>query len=126
MNTTDLIRALRGKLAHVDAELAALTVPIEDAGSIQFGKRAGDATNVAADQLARVSAHEQLLAMRDEITRALHKHDEGTAERCDDCGNAIPAARLEALPWAVRCVQCQAALSGREGAQRGRRSRPAR
>ena len=27
---------------------------------------------------------------------------------CDTCGHAIAAARLAALPWATRCVGCQA------------------
>ncbi|HEY7615530.1 MAG TPA: TraR/DksA family transcriptional regulator [Terriglobales bacterium] len=26
---------------------------------------------------------------------------------CVDCGNGIPGARLEAIPWAVRCINCQ-------------------
>jgi DnaK suppressor protein len=33
---------------------------------------------------------------------------------CMDCGNSIPAARLDAIPWAVRCVACQE-LSSSDG-----------
>ncbi len=39
---------------------------------------------------------------------------------CSACGKAIPAARLEAIPDAVRCVECQ---RGREAA--GEAARPA-
>lgn len=35
---------------------------------------------------------------------------EGT---CTDCGDRISAARLKALPDAVRCVNCQRAFEGR-------------
>lgn len=26
---------------------------------------------------------------------------------CDDCGAEIPAARREAAPWAITCIECQ-------------------
>lgn len=29
------------------------------------------------------------------------------AEDCRDCGIGIPAQRRVAVPWAVRCVDCQ-------------------
>ena len=99
---------LREKLAAIDAELGALTTPPEDAGAIQFGKRAGDATNVAAEQLSRVATHEQLLALRAEVLRALEKIDDGTYGTCDRCRGPIGEARLEALPWAGLCVTCRA------------------
>lgn len=97
------------KVVAIDAELVELTRPVEDPGSIQFGKRAGDATNVAAEQLARVATHEQLSALRDDVRRAIAKCDDGSYGRCDTCQGPIGDARLEALPWATRCVRCQAA-----------------
>jgi len=42
-----------------------------------------------------------------DVERALEKIEEGTYGACDDCGEAIPLARLRALPWATRCVRCQ-------------------
>jgi RNA polymerase-binding transcription factor DksA len=33
---------------------------------------------------------------------------EGSYGRCDDCGEPIEAARLDALPTAIRCLSCQA------------------
>jgi DnaK suppressor protein len=38
------------------------------------------------------------------VERALEKLDEGTYGSCDVCGSAIGAERLEAIPWAVRCI----------------------
>jgi DnaK suppressor protein len=99
---------LRDKVAAIDGELGLLTAPPEDAGAIQFGKRAGDATNVAAEQLSRVATHEQLLALRAEVVRALEKIHDGTYGTCDACGGPVGEARLEALPWAVLCVSCRA------------------
>ena len=93
----------------VRAELEGLTEAPEDFGVIQFGKRAGDATNVAAEQLSRVSAHEQLLVLLADIERARAKVADGTYGRCDECGDPIGDARLEALPWAAECVRCRSA-----------------
>jgi DnaK suppressor protein len=101
-------RVLAEKLAAITAELDVLTTQPEDAGSIQFGKRAGDATNVAADQLSRVATHEQLFAMGAEIEHALAKLEAGTYGTCDHCGRPIGDARLEVLPWAALCVACRA------------------
>ncbi len=106
--TTGIGTQLRDKLAAIDAELGLLTVPPEDAGAIQFGKRAGDATNVAAEQLSRVATHEQLFALRAEVERALEKLADGSYGTCDGCGEPIAEARLEALPWAALCVRCRA------------------
>jgi RNA polymerase-binding transcription factor DksA len=41
------------------------------------------------------------------IKQALERIDAGTYGKCEDCGKAIPRARLEALPQALLCVSCQ-------------------
>lgn len=40
------------------------------------------------------------------IGRALERLDEGDYGSCEDCKLPIPGARLEALPFAVTCVDC--------------------
>ena len=50
--------------------------------------------------------HQGLQTELANIKRALEKLNEGGPMRCDGCGGPIPAARLDALPWAVRCVAC--------------------
>jgi DnaK suppressor protein len=98
---------LAAKAAEIEAEIAAITVPMDSPGTtVQFGKRAGDSTAAAAEQLARVGTHEQMLAMQADVLRALEKVDDGTYGVCDVCGLPVGDARLEALPWAVRCVTC--------------------
>lgn len=46
-------------------------------------------------------------AMLHAITEALQRIDAGTWGVCEDCGDRIGQARLKALPWAARCVECQ-------------------
>jgi len=43
-----------------------------------------------------------------EIDEALVRIDERDFGICRECGIEIPGARLEAIPWARLCVQCQA------------------
>jgi RNA polymerase-binding protein DksA len=46
----------------------------------------------------------------DEVNRALEDIDAGRYGVCRDCGQAIAEARLKVLPFAIRCVACQASL----------------
>jgi RNA polymerase-binding transcription factor DksA len=46
------------------------------------------------------------------IAEARHALAEGTYGTCRDCGADIPAGRLDAMPEAVRCVDCQRHFEG--------------
>ena len=52
------------------------------------------------------------------INEALRRLDEGTYGNCFECGEEIAEARLRALPFAVRCKDCEEA---RETAERRER-----
>jgi DnaK suppressor protein len=47
------------------------------------------------------------------VNRALTKMDLGTYGTCERCGNEIPIERLDALPWAILCVECARKGEGR-------------
>jgi DnaK suppressor protein len=97
-------RVLAEREARLEAELGELTRPTGEVGSISFGKRVGEGTSMAVDRLAAVSAQEHLLAMLDEVRRARARVAHGTYGLCEVCGRPIPDARLEARPWATRCL----------------------
>jgi len=42
-----------------------------------------------------------------EIEAALSRIEGGTFGVCTNCGEQIPEERLEALPWATLCIDCQ-------------------
>ncbi len=44
------------------------------------------------------------------VEKALRRLEDGTYGACERCGQAIPAARLEAVPWTAFCVRCEATL----------------
>lgn len=63
-----------------------------------------------------------LLQMKTEtlnkITLALQRLAEGTYGNCLECGDDIAAARLRALPFAVRCKTCEEARESAESLER--------
>lgn len=72
-----------------------------------FGKREEEATETF--ELERKLALERRLKEQiGEFDHALRKFEEGTYGKCDSCGRAIEAARLEALPHATQCMACKA------------------
>ena len=46
-------------------------------------------------------------AQLDDINEAIERIDNGTYGLCIDCGRAVPKKRLEVLPFAKRCLQCE-------------------
>ena len=97
-------RLLAERESQLEAQLAELTKPPGELGTISFGKRVGEGTSMAVDRLAAVSAQEHLLAMLDEVRRARQRLAEGSYGTCEVCGEPIGEGRLEARPWATRCI----------------------
>ena len=98
-------RLLEAKLADVENQLTTMVEPPTDQGSISFGKRVGDGTQIAIERLTQVAVHDGLQVVRDDTIRALAKLDEGSYGQCDVCGRPISPERLEALPWALTCIE---------------------
>lgn len=100
----DTATVLAVRRERLEDQLARLTQPVSDPGSISFGKRIGEGTSQAVDRLSDVPAHDKLTAMLTDLKRAQDKLAEGTYGLCDVCGKDIGKERLEARPWATRCV----------------------
>jgi DnaK suppressor protein len=99
----DPAEVLAARRALLEGQLAELH-QLPEPGSIGFGKRVGEGTSYAVERIAAVSAEEKLQTMLAEVKRAQEKLAEGTYGRCDECGVEIARERLEARPWATRCV----------------------
>lgn len=52
------------------------------------------------------------------VNEALRRLDEGTYGNCFECGQEIAEPRLKALPFAVRCKDCEAARETAEQRER--------
>lgn len=64
------------------------------------------------EQEMEVSAQVYLDEEEQRIAEARRALADGTYGTCVDCGTEIPAERLEAVPEAVRCVDCQRLFEG--------------
>jgi DnaK suppressor protein len=97
-----LLHARDGLRSELDELTAA---PRDPMATVSFGKRVGEGTTQAVERIAQVGAAKHLDAKLRDVQRALAKVDEGTYGTCDGCGRPIAAERLQAIPWAVLCVE---------------------
>jgi RNA polymerase-binding protein DksA len=96
-------RALTAERTRLLAEIdETITAP----GPMTYGSQAAAASQVFEQQ--------RDLALRDRarthlelVDQALVRLDDGTFGTCLRCGRPIAAERLEALPWAAHCIDCQ-------------------
>ena len=111
MTQEEIAAALTQKRAALESQLRVITTRPADTVGIAFGKRVGEGTSLAVERLSQIAAHDRLQVTLAQVARAQEKLDEGTYGSCDVCSNAVAPARLEAMPWATRCVACSAARS---------------
>lgn len=71
-----------------------------------------DAEHSQADEVRelRFATRARLVGRARSLTTALRRIDAGEYGRCGECGEAIGAARLRALPEAATCIRCQERL----------------
>ena len=66
-----------------------------------------------ADQELTVSLLESDKGTLDQIEAAIERIEDGSYDRCEECGGQIPKSRLDAIPYAALCIHC--ASQGEEG-----------
>jgi len=85
-------------------------------GQVAEGIQAPDAMTYGSQAAAASQVFEQQrdLALRDrnqqhlaQVEAALARLDAGTFGTCTRCGRPIASERLEAIPWAALCIDCQ-------------------
>jgi DnaK suppressor protein len=76
-------------------------------------------------RMGRVAEDDQAQISHDLVEEALDRLDSGDYGTCLRCEERIPAKRLEVLPWARYCVQCQESMgAGLEAAWAAERDAP--
>jgi RNA polymerase-binding protein DksA len=80
----------------------------EDAGEeTAYDNHLADTATETYDRELDYTLEENSEHLLTEIDAALKRIANGTYGTCTNCGNQIPEERLEALPWATLCIDCQ-------------------
>jgi DnaK suppressor protein len=87
--------------------------PDSDDAAIDVERGFADSAHSTAERARLLSVMKALRANLRWVDRALRKMELGAYGTCERCGNPIPIERLEALPWAILCVDCARKGEGR-------------
>ena len=99
--------AARAKLESERERLAReLDETVIAPGPMTYGSQASAASQVF-EQQRDLALRERAEIQLKLVNAALARLDEGSFGRCQNCGKEIAAERLEALPWAALCIDCQ-------------------
>jgi DnaK suppressor protein len=108
--STDRFDALRERLARQRQEIMNLYNQDLRAGQ----ESTDDGTEDIVDRANAAYNRELMFSLSDgerqlllQINDALRRMDDGNYGRCNNCSSMIAAQRLEALPWARFCIDCQ-------------------
>lgn len=75
------------------------------------GERSPDPGNAEAGSMKfeyekELSMQQNSIDLLHKVENALIRIEKGEYGQCESCGNDIPTARLDALPYATLCVDC--------------------
>jgi RNA polymerase-binding protein DksA len=82
----------------------------EDEGNDTVSLHPADDASELFEREKNLTVLNTLQTSLDDIDRALAKVDAGTYGVCDNCGRPIGEKRLEAMPSAAYCIECQSVL----------------
>lgn len=100
---TDLRADLGRERDELRSRLASLTK--DGDAALDFDENFADSGQVAAEQGENLTLAASLQDQLADVEAALARLDDGTYGRCVVCDEAIPEARLEAMPAARTCIE---------------------
>ncbi|MDR2246585.1 MAG: TraR/DksA family transcriptional regulator [Treponema sp.] len=107
----DFVERMKKSLSDLKAEITAkLVTSSEDFKEIVEGMDPKDMADVASDDIDRKMIEalgaQELKRLR-LIDSALTRIQQGKYGLCVKCGKRIPQGRLDAIPYALMCVECK-------------------
>ena len=111
----DVLAPLRAALASERDRIARSNAGVLQALTTQPNLADEDHIPLVHEQFVVLNRHSRNLRALGLITEALQRMDRGDYGICQECSAAISLKRLQAIPWALRCVTCEErheALSG--------------
>lgn len=97
----DELQALCGRRDGLEAASAS---SLASAGEVGFAEQHADAGSFAFERERELSLVGNLRDLIEKVEAALGRIDDGSFGRCENCGEAIEAERLDALPYATLCL----------------------
>jgi len=124
------IERIKKELNDLKIELQKQQDTISQRAQMPLAESVGELSsydNHSSDLAAETFEREKDLGLKDnakimlmKVNRALEKIENGTYGRCEKCGKKIEEERLEAIPYAILCMECKR----EEEATENRRDRP--
>jgi RNA polymerase-binding protein DksA len=114
LKTEKYVRLLDEEWDRLTRQLEALekrTKRKDDAEALaeeqDFDDAPGDAATETLERGQEMALEENIHDLLQRIEAAREKMERGTYGTCDACGRPIKVARLNELPYATLCVECQ-------------------
>lgn len=100
---------LRARLEEERDELRDTLSHTEENGyaNIGLGNHMADDGTEAFEQAASLALRRNQQWMLERVEKALARMEAGKYGMCERCGQKIDYARLEAIPYATLCIDCQ-------------------
>jgi len=104
--------AIKSFLEDERTRLKALIAQMDAEGgtNLGYGNHMADDATEAYEQAKELALHENAKQLLVQVTNALERFEQGMYGICENCGEQIDPARLEALPYATLCLRCQQRL----------------
>ncbi len=102
----ELRRRLEGKRQELRTQLDDVQREVREDG-VGYSNHMADAGTEVFEQERDLSLAKQMQHTYRNVEVALEKFDDGTYGICESCGVRIELARLEAVPEAAYCLECQ-------------------
>ena len=106
VNVQQMKKRLEEKRAEIQQNISSLTWAHPDPEKVDessedFGAEAVEFNEMQQEQAILVNEQ----ALLTEVEDALKRTEDGSYGTCVVCGQPIPDKRLEAIPWAARCIK---------------------
>jgi DnaK suppressor protein len=112
VNYAELRRRLEVSEKDLQTQLHDLQREVREEG-VGYSNHMADAGTEVFEQELDMGLAKQLKQSYDAVKSALGKFDDGTYGLCESCGTRIELARLEVVPEARFCLNCQSRRESR-------------
>ena len=103
----------RREIEAVDRDITSGDTPEIQGGLANYDNHPADAGTQTFEKEKDLAVRESFREVIGRIDEALGKIERGTYGECDRCGREIAMGRLDAVPYAIYCVDCQDSIEGR-------------